>query len=163
MGETEITREGLARLNDELERLTTDGRRDIAERLRHAVASEANAGESADFLDVREEQARLEQRIALLEQRLRTVRVVEAEPGNDRVDLGEMVRLHDLDSGEQFELELVGPLEANPTAGRVSTQSPVGRAILGRRYGDIAEVDAPRGRLRFEILAVETPRSDRAA
>lgn len=157
MDETVITREGLARLNEELERLATDGRREIAERLRHAVASEANRNENADYVAVREDQALLERRIALLQERLASARIVEPEPGNGRVDVGERVRLRDLDSRERLELELVGPLEADPTAGRISTASPLGKAILGRRRGEIAEIDAPKGRRRFEIVAVEPP------
>jgi transcription elongation factor GreA len=155
MDDTVITPEGLQRLTDELERLTTDGRREMAERLRRAAAGEASAEESADYLGVREDQALLERRIALLEDRVRTARIVEPQPGNGRVDVGERVRIRDLESGERLELELVGPLEADPAAGRISIASPVGRAIQGLRRGQIAEVDAPRGRLQFKILAVE--------
>jgi transcription elongation factor GreA len=155
MDETVITPAGLQRLSDELERLTTDGRREIAERLRRAAAGEASAEESADYLGAREDQALLERRIALLEDRLRTARIVEPQPGNGRIDVGERVRLRDLESGKRLELELVGPLEADPAAGRISIASPVGRAIQGLRRGQIAEVDAPRGKLLFKILAVE--------
>jgi transcription elongation factor GreA len=155
MDDTVITPEGLQRLTDELERLTTDGRREMAERLRRAAAGEASAEESADYLGVREDQALLERRIALLEDRVRTARIVEPQPGNGRVDVGERVRIRDLESGERLELELVGPLEADPAAGRISIASPVGRAIQGLRRGQVAEVDAPRGRLQFKILAVE--------
>jgi transcription elongation factor GreA len=155
MDDTVITPDGLQRLTDELERLTTDGRREMADRLRRAAAGEASAEESADYLGVREDQALLERRIALLEDRVRTARIVEPQPGNGRVDVGERVRLRDLESGERLELELVGPLEADPAAGRISIASPVGRAIQGLRRGQIAEVDAPRGRLQFKILAIE--------
>jgi transcription elongation factor GreA len=155
MDDTVITPDGLQRLTDELERLTTDGRREMADRLRRAAAGEASAEESADYLGVREDQALLERRIALLEDRVRTARIVEPQPGNGRVDVGERVRIRDLESGERLELELVGPLEADPAAGRISIASPVGRAIQGLRRGQIAEVDAPRGRLQFKILAIE--------
>ena len=152
-----ITRAGLARLSEELERLTTVERGLIAERLKHAATGEANPAENADYLDAREEQALLERRIALLEERLRAARVVEPRPRNGRVDIGERVRLRDLDSGERLELELVGPLEADPAAGRISVVSPVGKAIVGLRRGQIAGVDAPVGRRRFKVLAVEPP------
>lgn len=157
MTDSVITREGLARLNQELERLVTGGRRQIAERLRNAATSEANPAESGDYLDVREEQAMLERRIAVLQERLRRARVVDPELGNGRIDVGERVRLRDLSSGERLELELVGPLESDPTAGRISVASPVGAAILGLRRGQIADVDAPRGMLRYKVLAVEAP------
>jgi transcription elongation factor GreA len=162
MNETVITREGFERLSEELERLTGDGRREIAERLRHAAASEANPDENADYLGVREDQALLERRIALLEERLRSAQVVMPQIGNGRIDIGERVRLRDLDSGERLELELVGPLEADLSFGRISVASPVGKAIHGLRRGQIADVDAPRGRLRFEVIAVEAPIAARA-
>jgi transcription elongation factor GreA len=157
MDDTVITPEGLQRLSDELDRLRTDGRREMAERLRRAATAEASPDESADYLAARDEQGVLERRIALLEDRLRTARLVEPQPGNGRVDVGERVRLRDLESGERLELELVGPLEADPAAGRISIASPVGRAIQGLRRGQIAEVEAPRGRLLFKILAIEVP------
>ena len=156
MHETVITREGLARLGEELERLRTVGRRRIMERFERAAA-EANPGESADYLDAREEQALLERRIARLEERLRTARVVDPQPGNGRVDVGERVRLHDLDSGERIELELVGHLEADPSEGRISVVSPLGKAVVGLRRGQVASVDAPVGRRRLRVVAVEPP------
>jgi transcription elongation factor GreA len=155
MDETPITREGLERLSAELEELTTEGRREIAERLKHAAAGEANHAENGDYLDVREDQAWLERRIAVLEARLRSAQVVEPQHGNGRIDVGEWVRLRDLGSGERLEVELVGPLESDPTAGRISIASPLGRAIVGLRRGEIAKVDAPRGKRRFKVLAVE--------
>lgn len=155
MHETVITRDGLERLSAELERLTTEGRREIAERFRQIAASETNRAESADYLGAREDQARLEHRIAALEERLRSSHLVEPQEGNGRVDVGERLRLRDLDSGQRFELELVSPLESDPAAGRISVASPIGRAVVGLRRGQIAEVDAPRGKIRLKVLAIE--------
>jgi transcription elongation factor GreA len=137
MHETVITRDGLARLREELERLKRVSRR--------------------SYRDAREEQALLERRISLLEQRLRGARLVEPQPGNGRVDVGERVRLRDLDSGERLELQLVGPLEADPSEGRVSVVSPLGKAVVGLRRGQVAGVDAPLGRRRLKVVAVEPP------
>lgn len=156
MDERVITREGLERLNEELDRLVIDGRREIAERLHHAATSEANPVENGDYFDVREEQALLERRIAVLQERLRGARVVDPQLGNGRVDVGERVRLRELASGERLELELVGPLESDATAGRISVASPVGTAILGLRRGQVADVEAPCGMLQYKVLAVET-------
>lgn len=155
MNDSVITRDGLERLNEELERLVTTGRREIADRLQHVATSEANPTENGDYVDIRAEQELLERRIATLQQRLRSARVVDPQLGNGRVDVGERVRLRALESGERLELELVGPLEADATAGRISVASPVGKAILGLRRGQIAEVEAPRGTLRYKVLAVE--------
>jgi transcription elongation factor GreA len=157
MNETVITRAGLERLSEELERLTTDGRREIAERLRHAADGESDYLENTAYLAARDDQALLERRIALLEARLRSAQIVEPQPGNGRVDVGERVRLRDLESGERLELELVGPLEADAMAGRISIVSPVGRAIVGLRRGQVAEVDAPRGKRLFRVTVVEAP------
>lgn len=157
MDESVITREGLERLSEELRRLEGEGRRLVAERLRQAAANETNLAESADYLDARQEQARLERRIALLVERIRSTRVVEPCVGNGRVDPGERVRVRDLASGRPLELELVGSVEADVAAGRVSVASPLGRALVGLRAGEIAAVDAPRGRLGYEVLAVELP------
>jgi transcription elongation factor GreA len=131
MNETVITPDGLARLRGELERLRT---------MRNG---------SAESL--------LERRIAVLEGRLRAARLVEPQPGNGRVDVGERVALHDLDSGERLELELVGPLEADPAEGRISVVSPLGKAVVGLRRGQVAGVDAPLGRRRLRVVAVEPP------
>lgn len=158
MHENVITRDGLARLSAELERLTTEGRREVAERLGHVASTEANPGESANYQDARDEQAMLERRIAVLQERLLTARVVDPQLGNGRIDVGERVRLRDLESGRRFEVELVGPHESNASSGRISTASPLGRAIVGLRRGQVAEVEAPRGNLRFRVLAVEAAR-----
>lgn len=154
MDETVITRAGLARLSEELERLKGDGRREIAERLKRAVANETNHAENADYLAVRDDQVLLERRIARVEERLLSARLTDPDPDNGRVDVGERVRLRALDSGKRLEVELVGRLEADPTHGRISIASPLGKALLGLRRGEIVDVDAPRGRLRYKILAV---------
>jgi transcription elongation factor GreA len=155
--ETVITPAGLARLNDELERLTGEGRREIAERLKRAVANETNHAENADYLAVRDDQLLLERRIAQLQERLLEAQLSEPDPENGRVDVGERVRLRALDSGKRLEVELVGRLEADPSSGRISIASPLGKALLGLRRGEIADVDAPRGKLRYKVLAVTTP------
>lgn len=157
MQELVITRDGFERLTEELGRLKGDGRRSAAARLQSAASSQANLTDNTDYLHAREEQSRLERRIALLEERLRSARIVAPCLGNGRVDLGERVRVRDLVSRRPLEVELVGPLEADLAAGRVSVASPLGRALVGRRKGEIAEVEAPRGRRGFKVLAVELP------
>jgi len=153
--DTIITQQGFRRLSEELERLRTDGRRSIAERLAQAAATESNLDENADFHEARNEQLVLERRIAMLEERLRRVLPVEPRIGNGCVDVGERVRMRDLATGERLDFELVGPFEADLSAGRISVASPVGKAIVGLRRGEIADVDAPRGKRRYEILRAE--------
>jgi transcription elongation factor GreA len=90
---------------------------------------------------------------ARLEERLLSARLTDPDPDNGRVDMGERVRLRALDSGKRLEVELVGR-EADPTYGRISIASPLGKALLGLRRGEIVDFDTPRGMLRYKILAV---------
>lgn len=157
MHEMVITSEGFERLNRELERLKSEERRRVAERLHRATSTEANLAQNMDYLDAREEKLQLERRIGLLRERLRSARIVAPRLGNGRVDLGERVRVREVASGRSLELELVGQLEADVAAGRVSVASPLGQALVGLRKGEIAQVDAPRGRFAFQVMAVELP------
>lgn len=140
-----------------LEHLKTTGRREIAERLRDVTTSETNAADSADYLDAREDQVLLERKIAQLEQRLANARVVEPDGANGVIDLGERVRLRDLETGERVEYELVGSLEADPAAGRISAASPVGSALLGRRTGEVVIAEVPKGTVHLKILEIDVP------
>jgi transcription elongation factor GreA len=149
MHELVITTEGFERLCKELERLKSEERRRIADRLRQAMTSE--------YSDARDQKLQLERRIGLLRERLRSARIVKPCLGNGRVDLGERVRVREVVSGNSLELELVGQLEGDLAAGRVSVASPLGKALVGLRKGEIATVKAPRGRFAFEVLAVELP------
>jgi transcription elongation factor GreA len=152
-----ITNEGFERLNNELERLKVEERRRVADRLRGAMSSEANLAQNTEYLEAREEKLQLERRILQLKQQLRSARVVAPCLGNGRVDPGERVRVREILSGHALELQLVGQLEVDVSAGRVSVASPLGQALVGLRKGQIAIVDAPRGRFGFEVLAVEVP------
>ena len=160
MSEALITPNGLAKLNEELEQLMAQGRRQIAERISHAASTAANIAENADYVDALEDQGRLERRIAILKHRIAFAQVVEPDALNGVVDVGERVLLHDIESGEKVEYELVGSLEADPLSGRISAASPLGQAVLGKRRGDVAVVDAPRGRLRLKIVAIQPVASD---
>lgn len=157
MDELVITIEGFTRLKKELERLKGEERHRVADRMRRARTGEANLAQNMEYREARDEKVQLERRIGLLSQRLRSVRVVWPCLGNGRVDLGESVRVREVRSGHSLELELVGPLEGNLAEGRISVASPLGKALVGLRKGEIAVVDAPRGRFGFEVLAVELP------
>lgn len=157
MVETVITREGLARLTYELEQLRTHGRREIAERLRAAVATNVNVAESAEYHEVRDDQAALERRIAVIEERIALAELAAPDATNGLVDVGELVGVRDVESGRRVQFELVGALEADVSKGRVSVHSPVGRALVGRRRGEVAVVDAPQGEVRLKILSIVTP------
>ena len=157
MTEALITRDGLMRLTNELEHLTNEGREEIAERLRHAISTDANILENNDYLDALNDLAVLERRIALFRQRIRCAQIAEPDRSNDFAEVGKRVRLRDLETGETAEYELVGTLEADPFLRRISILSPLGQALLGKRPGDTAVVQAPKGRLHYKILAIKTP------
>ena len=147
-----ITASGYEQLRAELDSLRDEGRRDLAERLRDARL-DGDVADNPALLDVLEEHALLERRIAVLEDQLAQVRVV--APTRDGVaGLGTRVRVRDVETRETAEYELVGAVEADVGNGRVSVAAPVGRALLGRRKGDVVDVETPRGSLALEILAV---------
>jgi transcription elongation factor GreA len=150
-----LTREGYEKLKQEIEYLSTEKRREVAERIR--VAREfGDIAENSEYDDAKNEQAMLEHRIATLEERLSAARVVEAgEASSDAVSIGSHVKLQDIDAKETIEYHIVGSAEANPAEHRLSNESPVGKAIMGRKKGEIVEVAAPRGSLKFKILSIK--------
>ena len=143
-----ITADGYERLCTELERLRSEGRRDMTERLRQARA-DGQADDNPALFDAFEEQAQLERRIALLEEGLLAA-TISAPNGVGSAGIGSSVSLRDLETGEVVELQLVGVLESNAGGGRVSVDAPVGRALLGAAAGEVVHVAAPRRELRFE-------------
>jgi transcription elongation factor GreA len=150
-----LTPEGLQKLKEEIEYLTTEKRREVAERIKHAREF-GDISENSEYDDAKNEQAMLEQRIAQLGERLKRARVIEPEdvPAGI-VAVGTRVRLKDIDANETIEYVIVGSAEANPTEQKLSNESPVGRAILGRKKGETVEVAAPRGSLKYKIIDVK--------
>ncbi len=150
-----LTPEGLQKLKEEIEYLTTDKRREVAERIKHAREF-GDISENSEYDDAKNEQAMLEQRIAQVGERLKRARVIEAEdvPAGI-VAVGARVRLKDIDANETIEYVIVGSAEANPAERKLSNESPVGRAIIGRKKGETVEVAAPRGSLKYKIIDVK--------
>ena len=155
MKEVILTPEGYESLKQELEILRTDRRREIAERIK--VAREfGDIAENAEYDDAKNEQAMLEHKIAQLEERLLNARVIDTKDVDTSVvSVGSVVRLRDVDAKETVEYHIVGSAEANPAERKLSNESPVGKAIMGRRKGEVVEVAAPRGSLQFEILDIQ--------
>jgi len=147
-----LTPEGMQKLREELEYLTTVRRRELAARLRAAI-QQGDLSENADYIDAKNEQAFLEGRIQWLETMLRNATVIPSEGPSDVVRLGSLVLVSE-DGGEPEEFRIVGPMEADPRQGRISHESPLGRALLGRRVGETVTIDAPAGQLVFHILSI---------
>ena len=150
-----LTPEGLERLREEIRYLTTDKRREVAERIKHAREF-GDISENSEYDDAKNEQAMLEQRIAQLEERLSRARLIEKEDVPKGVfAVGTRVRLRDMDANQTIEYVIVGSAEANPGERKLSNESPVGKAIIGRKKGEIVEVSAPRGSLKYKIMDVK--------
>jgi len=148
-----LTPSGYERLMAELDYLRTVRRHEVAERLK--AAREVGAWDSPEHLSAREEQAFVEGRIATLERLLAQAEVVEvpAVTAWPSVEVGSTVLLRD-ETGEEEQYTIVGAMEAEPGAGRISNQSPVGRALLGRRPGETVEVETPMGKRKLTIVAI---------
>jgi transcription elongation factor GreA len=150
-----LTREGYTKLRKEIEQLSTTRRREVAERIK--VAREfGDIAENAEYDAAKNEQAMLEARIAKLEERLASARVIEKrEISKDVVSVGSTVRLRDVDAKQTVEYRIVGSAEANPAELKLSNESPVGRAIIGHKKGETIEVSTPRGSLKYKILEIK--------
>jgi transcription elongation factor GreA len=142
-----LTPDGLQKLKDELEELSTVKRREVADRIKEAREF-GDISENSEYDDAKNEQAMLEQRIAQLEERLRSAQVIDAKDlGTDVVRVGSEVNVKDEDTGTSQKFMIVGSAEAKPPE-RLSNESPVGRALLGQKKGDIVDVVLPNGKKR---------------
>jgi transcription elongation factor GreA len=150
-----LTKEGYQKLKDEIEYLSTDRRREVADRIKTAREF-GDIAENAEYDDAKNEQAMLEARIAKLEERLAAARVIEKRDiAKDVVSIGSTVRLRDVDAKQTVEYHIVGSAEANPAEYKLSNESPVGQAILGHKKGETVEVKTPRGSLKYKILEIK--------
>ena len=152
-----ITQEGLEKLHEEIEQLSTTKRREVAARIKEAREF-GDISENAEYDDAKNEQALLEQRIAQLEERLRRATVVDASDiDTSKVGVGVLVHVKDQDSGDSRKFQIVGPAEANPTEQKLSNESPIGRALLGHKRNDVVAVAVPRGpKKKLKITKIET-------
>jgi transcription elongation factor GreA len=149
----QITPEGYAALKAEVEELEGPARREIAERIKTA-REWGDLKENSEYHDAKNEQGMLERRIAVLTARLRNAEVVVAGSGGGAVAVGSTVELRDEDSGRTVSYRLVGATEADLAEGRLSVESPLAQAALGKHPGDSIVARAPRGERRYAIVAV---------
>jgi transcription elongation factor GreA len=150
-----LTPEGHEKLKEEIEHLSTVKRREVAERIKQAREF-GDIAENSEYDDAKNEQAMLEHRIATLEDRLKSARVVnKKEIPAGVVAVGTKVKLRDVEAKETIEYHIVGSAEANPAEHKLSNESPVGRAIMGHKKGETVEVAAPRGSLKFKIMEIK--------
>ncbi len=155
MKEVILTPEGYEKLKAEIQYLSNDKRREVADRIR--VARDfGDISENAEYDDAKNEQAMLEHKISQLEDRLVNARVIESDAVDlSVVSIGAKVRLKDVDANQTVEYVIVGSAEANPSESKLSNESPVGKAIIGKKKGETVEVAAPRGALKFKIMDIK--------
>ena len=140
-----LTPEGLEKLKDELETLSTERRREVAERIKEAREF-GDISENSEYDDAKNEQMMLESRIAQLQDKLRMATVIDSNDlSTEVVQVGSVVHVKDEKTGKSVKYTIVGSAEANPEQSKLSNESPVGRALLGHKRGDVVAVQVPRG------------------
>ena len=149
-----MTYEGIKKLEDELEFLKTVKRRDITEKIKVAL-SFGDLSENAEYDEAKNEQAFVEGRILQLENMLKNADILdESEIHSDIINVGSVVKAKDLEFGDIEEYTVVGSAEADPMNFKISNESPVGNALMGKKVGQIVEVPVPDGISKFEILQI---------
>ena len=153
MQRTLVTKEGLEKMKKELDELRSTKRAEIAQRLKAAIAM-GDLSENSEYDEAKNAQAFLEGRILQLEQQIRTAQVIE-KAAKGRVDVGSTVLIEDMEEHLQEKVTIVGSTESNPFEGRISNESPVGRALMGAKAGDTVEAEAPNGVLKYKVISIE--------
>lgn len=149
-----LTSEGLKKLQDELEELKSVKRREIADKIKVAL-SFGDLSENSEYDEAKNEQGIIEARIAEIEATLQNVKVLDTgDLSTEHISVGNRIVLKDLESGEEMEFHIVGTKEVDRKQKKISDESPVGKACLGKSKGDVVEVEAPIGIHKYEILDI---------
>ena len=149
-----LTYEGLVKLEKELEEYKSVKRKEVAERIKQALAF-GDISENAEYDEAKNEQAFIEGRIATIANMLKNARVIDEEDiTTDIVNIGSKVMVKDLEENEEVEYTIVGSAEADPVELKISNESPVGKAIIGKKVGSIVEISVPDGVLQYKVLNI---------
>ncbi|MDK2564429.1 transcription elongation factor GreA [Romboutsia sedimentorum] len=149
-----LTQEGYQKLEDEVELLKTVRRREVADRIKVAI-SFGDISENAEYDEAKNEQAQMEERILKLENMIRNAVIIdESKIDINVVTIGSIVKVNDMEFDEEVEYTIVGSAEADPYEGRISNESPVGRALLDKIVGQVVDVHVPDGVVKFKILEI---------
>ena len=153
MAETLLTIEGLKELEAELDQLKVEGRKEAAEKIKIAK-SYGDLSENSEYDEAMNDQAKLEARISEIEHILKTAKVLDVETlGNENVHIGSTVKLTDKKK-KSYTYTIVGFAQADPATGKISDESPVGKALIGHKKGDKVTVEVPSGTLEFKIVEI---------
>jgi transcription elongation factor GreA len=150
MKEQYLTQEGLTELQDKLHQLKTIRRREIADAI-HTAKEQGDLSENAEYASAKEEQTRIEQEIADLEATVKHAQVI-TKSGNGKISIGNTVKLDC--SGQEKIYRIVGSNEANPLAGKISNESPMGQALLGKKKGESVSIPTPAGSKDCTVLTI---------
>jgi len=151
---TILTHEGLKKLEEELELLKTVKRREVADKIKVAL-SFGDLSENSEYDEAKNEQGIVEARIAQIEATLTHAEILDAESLNtDQIQVGNKIRIKNLDNDKVLDLWMVGSREVDMKVGKISDESPVGKACVGRSVGDVVEAETPGGKARYEILEI---------
>ena len=149
-----LTAEGLRQLEEELDLLKGEKRKEIAEKIKVA-RSYGDLSENSEYDDAKNEQAILEARIATIEATLKVAVIIDENEISDQlVHVGSLVKVENISMGREVEYRIIGSNESNPKENKISDESPVGRALLGKKVGDVVEIEVPAGLMTFKILNV---------
>ncbi len=151
---TVLTKDGVKKLEEELETLKTVKRREVAEKIKVAL-SFGDLSENSEYDEAKNEQGIVESRIAEIEATLAHAQIIDADDiTTEKVGIGNMVKILDIEMDEEMEFQIVGTSEANIDKGQMSDESPIGAALLGHKIGDVVDVEAPSGMLQFKVLEI---------
>lgn len=152
---TILTYAGLKALEDELENLRVVKRKEVAGKIKEA-REQGDLSENAEYDAAKDEQRDIEARIDELEKILKNVEVVvEEEVDFEKINVGCTILVHDDEYDEEIEFKIVGSTEANSLQGKISNESPVGQALIGKKVGDVVDVETPAGNIRYTVLKIE--------
>ena len=150
-----MTYAGLKALEDELENLRVVKRKEVAGKIKEA-REQGDLSENAEYDAAKDEQRDIEARIDELEKILKNVEVVvEEEVDLEKINVGCTILVHDDEYDEEIEFKIVGSTEANSLQGKISNESPVGQALIGKKVGDVVDVETPAGNIRYTVLKIE--------
>ncbi|ACX68390.1 MULTISPECIES: transcription elongation factor GreA [Paenibacillus] len=150
-----LTQEGYDKLQEELDDLKYVKRKELAERIKLAI-SYGDLKENSEYHSAKNDQAFMETRIIILEKTLNSARIVDAKDvSSTTVNVGSNVVLNDIEFGEKLEYQVVGPAEADVSNNKVSYESPLGKALMGKAVGDQVHVEAPMGIVKYELLEIK--------
>lgn len=153
-----LTREGLKKYEDELHNLKVIKRQEVAQKIKEA-REQGDLSENAEYDAAKDEQRDIEARIEELEKILKNVEVVDMDEDHnlDQVGFGLVVKVKDNEFDDEMEFKIVGATEANSLKGKISNESPLGKALLGAKKGDVVTVEAPAGVIEYTILDIYKP------